>query len=150
MCIRDSDCRAGDERDRARQRTRFARQRAGVVRRDVRPETRGCVVCVRRRGERVLDREARWLIFRNNGGLELGGGFVPGGRAEAGKRHGAAAAANAHPLDHVEGVTRRVKYVRIPHDDSRPFEQLEAILAHDAYGDVLPDVLRPTLSLIHI
>ena len=58
----------------------------------------------------------------------------------------AAAAANAHPLDHVEGVTRRVKYVRIPHDDSRPFEQLEAILAHDAYGDVLPDVLRPTFA----
>ena len=50
------------------------------------------------------------------------------------------------PLDHVEGVTRRVKYVRIPHDDSRPFEQLEAILAHDAYGDVLPDVLRPTFA----
>ena len=52
----------------------------------------------------------------------------------------------AHPLDHVEGITRRVKYVKIPCDASRPFEQLEAILAHDAHGDILPDVLAPTFA----
>ena len=52
----------------------------------------------------------------------------------------------AHPLDHVEGVTRRVKYVKIPCDASLPFEQLEAILAHDAHGDILPDVLAPRFA----
>ena len=52
----------------------------------------------------------------------------------------------AHPLDHVEGVTRRVKYVKIPCDASNPFEQLEAILAHDAHGDILPDVLAPRFA----
>ena len=41
----------------------------------------------------------------------------------------AAAAANAHPLDHVEGVTRRVKYVRISHDDSRPFGDAAEVTA---------------------
>lgn len=51
-----------------------------------------------------------------------------------------------HPLDHVEGITRRVKYVRIPCDASKSFEQLEAILAHDAHGDVLPDVLAPKFA----
>ena len=52
----------------------------------------------------------------------------------------------AHPLDHVEGVTRRVKYVKIPCDATLPFEQLEAILAHDAHGDILPDVLAPRFA----
>ena len=33
--------------------------------------------------------------------------------------------------------------MRIPADESQPFEQLEAILANDAHGDILPDVLAP-------
>ena len=62
--------------------------------------------------------------------------------AEDRKKKAEAAAAAAHPLDHVEGVTRRVKYVRIPADDSEPFEQLEVILAHDAAGDQLPSAVQ--------
>ena len=63
--------------------------------------------------------------------------------AEDRRKKAEAAAAATRPLEHVEGVTRRVKYVRIPADDSEPFEQLEIILAHDAAGDQLPDIRRP-------
>ena len=63
--------------------------------------------------------------------------------AEDRRKKAEAAAAVTRPLEHVEGVTRRVKYVRIPADDSEPFEQLEIILARDAAGDQLPDILRP-------
>ena len=54
--------------------------------------------------------------------------------------------ASAHPLDHVEGITRRVKYVKIPCDSTHQLEQLFAVLAHDAHGDVLPDVLAPRFA----
>lgn len=43
-------------------------------------------------------------------------------------------------------ITRRVKYVRIPADETQPFEQLEAIIAADAAGDLLPDILRPRFA----
>ena len=35
-----------------------------------------------------------------------------------------------------------MRYVKIPADDSKPFEQLECILATDAAGDCLPDVVQ--------
>ena len=40
-------------------------------------------------------------------------------------------------------ITRRFKYVRVPADEGKPFEQLEAIVAADAAGDILPDILQP-------
>lgn len=51
-------------------------------------------------------------------------------------------AANAAAALSTDGPTRRVKYVKIPADDSKPFEQLECILASDAAGDCLPDVVE--------
>ena len=45
--------------------------------------------------------------------------------------------------DSGNGITRRFKYVRIPADETEPFEQLEAIVAVDAAGDILPDILQP-------
>ena len=85
-----------------------------------------------------MEEKEAWLRAR---GVEIESPAERKGAAEA-----AAARQAAHPLDHVEGITRRVKYVRIPADESQPFEQLEAILANDAHGDILPDVLAPTFS----
>mmetsp|Transcript_20123 Transcript_20123/g.50151 ORF Transcript_20123/g.50151 Transcript_20123/m.50151 type:complete len:378 (-) Transcript_20123:37-1170(-) len=44
--------------------------------------------------------------------------------------------------DSSNSITRRFKYVRIPADDLQPFEQLEAIIAADAAGDILPDIVQ--------
>jgi hypothetical protein len=44
------------------------------------------------------------------------------------------------------GITRRFTYVRIPADDTQPFEQLEAIVAADTAGDILPDILQPRFA----
>ena len=69
------------------------RRRAyGVVREGIRVE-----VHVEHRPEGVLDRQAERLTPRDRGQVDTGGGFVPGGRAEQGKRLASAAAANAQP-----------------------------------------------------
>jgi HSP20 family molecular chaperone IbpA len=86
----------------------------------------------------TMEEKEAWLRAR---GVEIESPAERKAAAEA-----AAARQAAHPLEHVEGITRRVKYVLIPADESQPFEQLEAILAHDAHGDILPDVLAPKFA----